>query len=73
MILYVHVVDNYCRFKENSGRYVVNIRLTETQAQTLVFRYNKLIDNIITMSETVLKPRSRARAVIVISSRYVCS
>jgi len=32
------------RFKENTGPYVVNLRLTQTQAQNLIFRYNRLID-----------------------------
>lgn len=58
------------RFKENTGPYVVNLRLTQTQAQNLIFRYNRLIDNSITFSGTILKPRSRARAVVVISSRF---
>lgn len=63
---------NYIRrFTDNTGPYVVNLRLTETQAQSLLFRYNSVTRNEIIPSETMLKPRSRARAVAVISSRYL--
>jgi len=55
------------------GHYVVNLRLTETTAETdvqkLWFRYNELENNRITLSEMGLMPRNRASAVIVLSSR----
>ncbi|GAB1605409.1 protein bark beetle-like [Argonauta hians] len=59
-------------FKYNRGPHVVNIRLTEeTFQQTLEFLHNKLIDNYIEDSFPFLKPRSKANAVIVVSSSKV--
>ena len=56
-------------FKENRGQYVVNLRLTQTSPfQRLEFKFNKLTYNNITDTFLYLNPRSRANAVIVVSS-----
>lgn len=59
-------------FKENNGLYVVNLRLTQTSPfQSLEFKFNKLIYNNISDTFQHLNPRSRANAVIVVSSRNI--
>ncbi|KAH9500139.1 hypothetical protein Btru_077291 [Bulinus truncatus] len=59
-------------FKENSGRYVVNFRLTQNSAvQNLDCKFNYFQYNQINDSFLYLNPRSRANAVIVISSTNV--
>lgn len=56
-------------FKNNKGQYVVNLRLTETGPfQSMEFKFNKLTYNNITDTFLYLNPRSRANAVIVVSS-----
>ena len=55
--------------KKNRGQYVVNLRLTQISPfQTVEFKFNKLTYNYITDTFLYLNPRSRANAVIVVSS-----
>lgn len=58
-------------FKNNKGQYVVNLRLTQSAFQFLEFKFNKLTHNNITDTFLYLNPRSRANAVIVVSSRNI--
>lgn len=59
-------------FRNNSGKHVVYMRLTElSTVQNLTFRYNRLTDNVISAPYPGLNPRSRAEAVIVVSSSNV--
>ena len=59
-------------FTDNRGQYVVNLRLTQTGPfQSLEFKYNKVINNKIMDTFMYLNPRSRANAVIVVSSRNI--
>lgn len=56
-------------FRDNFGPYAVNIRITEESSeQSLRFINNKLIDNTIQNSFPFLNPRSKANAVLIISS-----
>ncbi|GFR58263.1 neurotrypsin [Elysia marginata] len=60
-------------FKNNSGRYVVNFRLTQSSSlQKFMAVYNKFKDNQIEEAfQPYLRPRGRANAVIVLSSSNV--
>ena len=59
-------------FRENKGQYVVNLRLTQIGPfQSMEFKFNKLSHNNITDNFQYLNPRSRANAVIVVSSRNI--
>lgn len=59
-------------FKNNSGRYVVNIRLSQPGPRhRLWLKFNKFLGNRITDPFMYLNPRSRADAVIVVSSGNV--
>ncbi|GFO27981.1 class a scavenger receptor srcr domain with c-type lectin domain [Plakobranchus ocellatus] len=60
-------------FKNNSGRYVVNFRLTQySSLQRLSAMYNFFEENEISEAfQPYLKPRSRASAVVVLSSSNV--
>ncbi|XP_029656084.1 protein bark beetle-like isoform X1 [Octopus sinensis] len=59
-------------FRDNHGPYAVNIRLTEESSeQSLMFINNKLLDNNIQNSFPFLNPRSKANAVLIISSSKV--
>lgn len=56
-------------FKNNSGRYVVNLRLSEPGPKHKMWlKFNKFTENAITNAFRYLNPRSRADAVIVASS-----
>ena len=60
------------KFYDNSGRYVVNLRLTQPSlSQSLAFKFNYLTDNYIQDDFKYLNPRSKANAVIVVSSGNV--
>lgn len=57
------------RFSENSGRYVVSLRLTDgTPHHNLYFKFNRLYNNYINDSFMYINPRGRANAVAVVSS-----
>ena len=59
-------------FRENKGYYVVNLRLTQgSQAQTLLFIHNILTSNVIEGSSNNLNERTRAYAVVILSSSNV--
>ncbi len=59
-------------FKNNQGFYVVHLRLTEGSAkQKLDFKYNTLKDNMIDGGFVGLNARTRAYAVILVSSSNV--
>ncbi|CAG5132059.1 unnamed protein product, partial [Candidula unifasciata] len=59
-------------FENNMGRYVVNIRLTQYSAtQNLYCKFNHFLRNEINDSFPFLNPRSRANAVIVLSSSNI--
>ena len=63
------------RFLNNMGFYVVNLRLTEkSSVQKLLFQFNVLIDNEIEGGFPTLNARTKANAVVVISSTNInCS
>ena len=59
-------------FSGNRGRYVINLRLTQASPfQKLYFKFNNLRDNFIQESFLYDNPRSRANAVVVISSANI--
>lgn len=59
-------------FYDNTGRYVVNLRLSQPGPHHhLEFKFNKLTDNYITNAFKFLNPRSKADAVIIASSGNV--
>ena len=59
-------------FRENYGRYALNVRLTQgSPFQKMFVKFNQFIDNSINDSFMYLNPRNRANAVIVISSGNV--
>ena len=59
-------------FRDNSGYYIAHFRLTEgSQVQSLIFIHNELTDNVIEGGSAVLNERTRAFAVIVVSSSNV--
>lgn len=64
------IFDN--RFYENFGRYVVSLRLTDgAPFQKLLFKFNRLRDNVIQDSFPYINPRAQANAVAVVSSGNV--
>ncbi|XP_052783699.1 protein bark beetle-like isoform X2 [Mya arenaria] len=60
------------KFSENTGRYVVNFRLSEPCLKHKIeFKFNTLVENTIVDPFVGLNPRSNADAVIVVSSGNV--
>ncbi|KAL3873370.1 hypothetical protein ACJMK2_036499 [Sinanodonta woodiana] len=60
------------KFTENQGLYCVSMRLTQPSPfQSIEFKYNSLVFNTIKDSFMYLNPRSRANAVIIVSSGNV--
>lgn len=58
--------------EENYGRYCVSFRLTQSAPfQSLLFKFNKVINNNISDTSRYLNPRNRANAPIVVSSGNV--
>ncbi|XP_067681580.1 protein bark beetle-like [Haliotis asinina] len=59
-------------FTDNYGRYAVSMRLTQNSPfQKMEFKFNKLVENAIQDSFMFLNPRSKANAVVVVSSGNV--
>lgn len=65
-----HIFEN--RFEQNSGRYAVYLRLTDTSPlHKMYFKFNTLVNNRIQESFLYTNPRNRANAVAVVSSRNI--
>lgn len=59
-------------FTGNRGYYVANLRLTQwSQRQTMLFRYNVFTENSIQGNDLTLNERTRAYAVVVLSSSNI--
>ena len=59
-------------FSHNSGYYIAHLRLTEgSQVQSLIFVHNDLVENAIQGGSSVLNERTRAFAVIIVSSSNI--